>query len=331
LGGLADWAWNEYLSGKPVEQIMLDLRQRSEYKTRFPAMETLSSRGRAISEAEYIGLETQYTQLMRSYGLPAGFYDGTDDFAGFISKDVSPVELQRRLDLYQQAVFEAPRETRDELRRLYGVDEGGLLAFYIDADRALPLLQKQFQTAQVSGLAQRAGLADLGVARAERFAGLPPEEIQRRIDLYVQASFGMPIETKQELARLYGITDLTGFVTDPDRAIGALQQQIGAAFTAGAAIRSGFGPLGRGEAERLAPLDVSDEAFRGMVAAEELFKALPGQAEQVTGRGEQIDILAGEQQAIGALEKKRARRKAEFEGGGGFAQTARGVVGLTST
>src|SRR5689334_18836184 len=81
LSGLGDRLWQQYLNGEPIEQIMVDLRKTPEYKARFPGMEALSKKGRAISEGEYISIERGYAQLFREYGLPAGFYDDPSDFA----------------------------------------------------------------------------------------------------------------------------------------------------------------------------------------------------------------------------------------------------------
>lgn len=325
-------AWNLFLSGMPVEQIMLEIRNTGEYKQRFGGMASLQSKGRAISESEYISMESQYAAVLHAAGLPAGFYDAPDDFAGWIGNDVSPAEIQRRAELANKQAYQAPKETRDELRRLYGIDEGGIAAFFLDPNRAISLLEKQSRTADVSGFAMRAGLRQLGLAEAERFASLDGEEIQKRIDLYVQSAYGQPLEVKQELARLYGITDLTGQVVNPDVAVGRLQQQLQASMTGGTSQRTGFGNLSVGEAERLAPLGVREEDFSKIVSEKELFEqSLPGQVpEEIVGRGEQIDVLSGDERARGKVERKRARRKAEFAGGGGgFAQNREGgFVGL---
>lgn len=61
LGSLAGWAWQRYVAGVPVEQIMLDLRERPEYRARFPAMRELADRGRAITENEYLGTASRPT------------------------------------------------------------------------------------------------------------------------------------------------------------------------------------------------------------------------------------------------------------------------------
>jgi hypothetical protein len=167
LSALAGRVWQMYLDGIPIEQIMLDLRQTPEYKARFPAMDALSGKGRAISEAEYINLEQQYVSLFRQAGLPPGFYDSPQDFASFIGNEVSPVEMGERLDVGRRLLFESPPQVRDELARLYGINEGAALAFIIDPVKALPVIQRQFIAAQAGYAAKESGYGLLTRAEAE--------------------------------------------------------------------------------------------------------------------------------------------------------------------
>lgn len=172
LESLAEWAWSEFLDGKPIDQIMLDMRGREEYIARFPAMSQLAQQGRAISEAEYIGFEKTIVQVARAAGLPQNFYDSPDDFARLLVANVSPSEFQDRVGMYVQAAYEVPASDRLELERLYGVTPGDIAAFFIDEERALPRLQQQFRAAQAGGAARMAGFGFLETAEAEALAEL---------------------------------------------------------------------------------------------------------------------------------------------------------------
>jgi len=172
LGGLGDRLWQQFLGGAPIEQIMLDLRKTPEYAARFPGMAGLAENGRAVSEAEYISTERSYTQVMRAAGIPSGFYDSPDDFGRFIASDVSPAELNQRVDTYTQAAFRAPPEVREQLASLYGVDQGQLVAFFIDPDRALPMIVRQFEASSRSAVGARTGFGSLNVTEAERLVEL---------------------------------------------------------------------------------------------------------------------------------------------------------------
>lgn len=168
LGGLADRAWQMYLQGEPIEQVMLEIRKTPEYQHRFAGMAELQKKGRAISEAQYIDLERQYVSLFRAAGLPAGFYDSPDDFASFIGKEVSPQEMGQRLDVARQAVYEEPPGVRDELQRLYGLDEGGMMAFLLNPNKALPVIQQQLRAGESGYAAKAAGYGALTVQEAEQ-------------------------------------------------------------------------------------------------------------------------------------------------------------------
>lgn len=170
LGSLADKAWNLYLNGEPIEQVMLEIRKTPEYQARFPGMAQLSKEGRAISETDYINLEKSYVSLFRQSGLPAGFYDQPDDFANYIANEVSPQELSARLDVAKTAVYNTPPEVRAELGRLYNVQPGDVMAFLLDPSKALPIIQNQFAAAAAGAASKLSGYGALTQNEAEQVA-----------------------------------------------------------------------------------------------------------------------------------------------------------------
>jgi hypothetical protein len=189
LGGLADAYWQKILDNTPESEIFLWLRSTNEYKQRFPAMaQRAAANLPAISEEEYISYETAARQIMRSAGLPQGFYDQPADFANFIGKDVSIREFNQRVDDGIIAAAKAPQDVRDQLQSLYGVTEGGLAAFFLDPDRALPVLQRDFQAAQTAAASQRTGFGQLTRDQAERIAatGVTADEAQNRFGQLAQ-------------------------------------------------------------------------------------------------------------------------------------------------
>lgn len=151
LGDLASEAWNKYLNGSTVGEIMLWVRGSPQYKRAYPAMDYLSQHGQAISEADYRNLETSYARQMHAYGIPKGFYDSPTDFAKLIENNVSPAEVGQRAQLAAQATTQVPDEVRQALSRDYGVGAGDLTAYFLDPSRAEPLLASNFAAAQVGG------------------------------------------------------------------------------------------------------------------------------------------------------------------------------------
>lgn len=179
LSSLGDTAWQWYLTGQSTDQILLNLRGTSEYRARFPAMSTLSQRGQAITETQYIDYEKSIAQQNQAAGLPEGMYDTPDEIANLLTNNVSPSEYQARLQSYQTAAWQTPPEVRQALTDYYGVTPGQLTAFFIDPDMALPLIQRDLAAAQAGGTSVRTGFGPLAQPDAEYLAslGLSPDQL----------------------------------------------------------------------------------------------------------------------------------------------------------
>lgn len=172
LGSLGDTAWQWYLAGQSIDQIMLNLRGTPEYQARFPAMDKLGKQGRAISETDYINYEKTIASQNQAAGLPQGMYDNPTDIASLLENNVSPTEYRDRLQAYQTAAWQTPPEVRQALTDYYGISPGQLTAFFIDPDRALPLIQRDLAAAQAEGTSVRTGFGQLDQQMAEHLADL---------------------------------------------------------------------------------------------------------------------------------------------------------------
>lgn len=212
LESLADFVWQQILAGKSDAEVLQDIRNTPEFKKRFPAIEERTKKGLApISPGEYVAYERQARQLMRAAGLPESFYDTQDDFDRFLSNDVSITELNDRIQLGRQAAYDAPSEVRAALMRDYGVSEGGLTAFFLDPDKAQPLLEKQWKAAQIGGAAERTGFGRTSREQNERLALLGVTAGQ------AQEGFGVLGESRE----LFGALDAGEDTIDTDAQLGA--------------------------------------------------------------------------------------------------------------
>lgn len=196
LGSLGSTAWQWYLTGQSPDQILLNLRETPEYQARFPAMKTLSKRGQAISERDYINFERSIATQNQAAGLTEDWND-PQDIQKLLESNVSPAEYQARLQARQTAVWQSPPEVRQALQDYYGISAGQLTAFWIDPDRALPLIQRDLAAAQAGGTAQRTGFGQLDRDYAEHLAdlGLTQEQLDvgfNRVAGMDQITQGLP-------------------------------------------------------------------------------------------------------------------------------------------
>jgi hypothetical protein len=165
MGGLVEKVKEFIMAGVSPSEFTLRLRETQPYKDRFKANEGRIKAGlAAISEAEYIGLEDQYQNIMRNYGLPASYYTKGDygvqvGFQKFIESDVSATELEDRIMTAQQRVLNANPEVAFALKNFYpGINNGDILAYALDPQNALTNIKRKVTAAEIGGAALSQGL-----------------------------------------------------------------------------------------------------------------------------------------------------------------------------
>jgi hypothetical protein len=177
LGHLTEQVWAQYLTTGDANAVMFDMRNNSknplyaEFHKRFPAYKALADAGQAISPAEYVQYEKSIAQLTQAYGLPAGVFDPATDITDMLINNVSVTEAKERFDMAATAAYSAPQEFRDALVNEYGMTPGDLVAYWLDPDRAMPVLERQFSAARLIGAAAENALA-VSREQAERLASL---------------------------------------------------------------------------------------------------------------------------------------------------------------
>ena len=168
-------------------EFAIRLRQTDAYKKRFAANAQRIAKGLgAISEAEYIGLEDQYQNIMRQYGLPDTYYTRgemgrQEGFEKFIGNDISAVELEDRIQTAQNRVINANPEVARALKEFYpDITNGDILAYTLDPKNAIKNIQRKVTAAEIGGAAMGQGL-QTSLARAEELtaAGIDKAEAQQ--------------------------------------------------------------------------------------------------------------------------------------------------------
>lgn len=178
LGSLASKVLEYVQAGLSEDSIMLELQGTPEWKARFAANEARRKAGLPVlTPAEYLATETSYRQIMRDAGVPAGFYDQTQDFTAFLENDVSPAELQTRVKSAADFVLNADPQQLAMMKNWYTT--GDLIAYALDPKRAAPLIEKAFKAASIGGIASD-GAVGIGRATAEALAGAGISDAQAR-------------------------------------------------------------------------------------------------------------------------------------------------------
>jgi hypothetical protein len=187
------------------EMLLLELYDQPEYQARFPGMKALRSKNKTITEKEYIDDEKAFIQTARFFDVPIGFYDSADDFGKLIGNLVSPKEYQERLQIGQDLARSMNPSAREQLQELFNVGEGGITAYVLDADKALPLIQKQAKAAQFVGFGRDKGfkLEGMTAAQAEQIAGT--EAYSKLSSLQMEQALGQAAQLRQTQSRLTGI------------------------------------------------------------------------------------------------------------------------------
>lgn len=216
LESLSDWAWQEIQAGNSIDRVIQDLRERPEYKARFPGMDQRRANGVApINESQYIEFERRTRDTMRRFGMPPGFWDDPTDFTSFIANDVSAEEIQTRIEDGWTKITTAPPAVRQVFQQWFGVEgDTALAAWFIDPSKATPLILKAADTARTAGFATLFGM-DLSQNRANQLYDFGKSSDQA-IQAFGQVSRLAPLfsETVSEH------TDLTAEQEGLDAALG---------------------------------------------------------------------------------------------------------------
>jgi hypothetical protein len=183
------------------------LRETDAYKKRFAANAQRVAKGlRALSEAEYIGTEDQYQDVMRRYGMPESYYTKGElgiqsGFEKFLAGDVSAVELEDRIQTAQNRVVNSNPEVAKALKEFYpGISNGDILAYVLDPANAIEQIKRKVTAAEIGGAAIQSGLRT-GMARAEELgaAGITKQQAQQGF-----GTIAGGLQRGSQLASIYG-------------------------------------------------------------------------------------------------------------------------------
>lgn len=147
-----------------------DTTVQQKYKDRFAGNDIRIQNGLTpLKPSDYIAREQAFTQRLADNGMPPGFYDTPADLNKLIGTGMSPIEFNNRIQEGYKAALSADNATKTALKNLYGITDSDLAAYYLDPEKATPLVAAKEKNA--TRFAQQIGAAQIA-AQAQTQAGM---------------------------------------------------------------------------------------------------------------------------------------------------------------
>jgi hypothetical protein len=198
------------------EQAKLKLKTEPIYKARFKGNELRVSKGlNALSEVDYLELENDYSETLRSYGLADYFGVVTDaatrsarqqKMADVIGNDISATEFKDRIKTVVTRVNMADANVKDELKAFYNITDTDLVKYFLNPAEGSDRLKEKVTAAEISAASITQGLGKTSLGTAEELARLG---IDRAEALAGYSKIAEYLPTSEKLSSIYkeqGIT-----------------------------------------------------------------------------------------------------------------------------
>lgn len=182
-----------------------DPNYNTEYVKRFAGNKARVDAGlNALSEAEYLDLESSYMQTLRAYGQAN--YFGVDkakrmeQMSTLIGSDVSAVEFKDRIDTVVSRVTSADPAIKATMSAFFGIKEEDLVSYFLNPKENLPKLQEKVTAAEIGAAARGQDLATSADA-ATALARYGITQAQAREGY---STIGDVLPTARKLGEIYG-------------------------------------------------------------------------------------------------------------------------------
>ena len=201
-------------SGVGAAQAKILLKTNEVYKTRFKGNELRVAQGlNAISEAEYLALENDYSETLRAYGV-SDFFGPMDangrkartaKMAEVIGFDLSANQFNERISTAVTRVKNADAGTKNAFASLYGVTDSDLIKYFLDPVKGSADLKAKVTAAEISGASVNAGLGMTSLGTSEELAKLGIDKAAARVGYENIANY-LPRTT--QLGEIYNQTGI---------------------------------------------------------------------------------------------------------------------------
>lgn len=195
-----------------VEQAKLRLRTEKAYKDRFKGNELRVAKGlNVLGEAEYLELENDYSETLRSYGLSDYFGIASDaasrlarqqKMADVIGNDISATEFKDRISTVVTRVNLADTNTKTALRSLYNITDTDLVKYFLNPEEGSAQLKQKVTAAEISGASMTQGLGQTSLGTAEELARLGIDKAEALAGYSKIAGY---LPTSEKLSAIYKV------------------------------------------------------------------------------------------------------------------------------
>lgn len=196
------------------EQLKLKLRELPTYKARFAGNTTRVSSGlNALSEAEYLQQENDYSEIFKMYGV--GNLSSRAQFSTLIGNAVSVTEVTRRMDTAVKRVKNADPVILTTIRELFpSITDTDIVAYFLKPTEMLQELERKTTIAEIGATAKQFGMKETGLARLEDLQTYGVTLAKAR-EGYSTIAEELPTATK--LSNIYDKTGITYGQTEAEQ------------------------------------------------------------------------------------------------------------------
>ena len=255
--------WNDYQDlilnkGYNSATAMLAMQSLPSWTNRFSANKTRLAQGLPVLDpATYLSTEEKYKDVMISAGIDKSIYSDTNNLGELMAKDISPKEMQDRLDAARFELDNKDPYIIDQLKMRFGLTTGDIVLHMLDPKVAASVISQKVASAKIGAEAARQGLGVYGVDSADRLANAGVSQSQAATGFFnigqeQQFTQALPGDTSgsvnaEQLANAeFSLSAQDALAKRNVQSKRVAEYQQGGAFAAGAAGASGLGVANAG-------------------------------------------------------------------------------------
>ena len=173
------------------------------WQTRFSGNTAREAAGLTpLDPATYIATENSYKAVMQRAGIPASSAMMDPSYFGkLMGTDLSPLEVQQRVDAATAAVTATDPYITQQLQQNFGLTQSDMISHLLDPTTAATVIQQKVQASQISGEAGRQNLA-LNQQNAQSLAAQGVTQAQAQSGF---TNVATQLGQEQQLASMYGM------------------------------------------------------------------------------------------------------------------------------